>query len=415
MTSPNRILPSDPTAEDCLIGAILLDPSMIVPAMEIVSPEDFYILRNSRVFQAAMALFESGGNIDAVTISSYLGDPSLVAELAPVLLNVPSSQAAPDYAAVVAGHAKSRRLIVQMQDAVNCLFAGDDAAAQAERIEGVLAGLGSSKVSAPESQTIEELIEDVENAAPVVIEGLMNRDFRTIIVGSEGSGKSTILRAIGMQAAQGIHPFSHRPLPDGPVRVLVVDLENPRVAVLQTAQVLRETLMDTVLDDYDPDRFRIWRKPGGIDIRKRLDRAELEREIAFQRPELVCAGPVYKSYQRNSNESYEDSADEAMAVWDRLRIKYGFALVLEHHAAKGGQGQKREMTPMGSQRWMAWPEIGISLYKDENDPTVSHVKRYRGDRLAGVNWPDKIIHNREFLVNGIWDSGVPGAQGHYLD
>jgi hypothetical protein len=91
-----------------------------------------------------------------------------------------------------------------------------------------------------------------------------------------------------------------------------------------------------------------------------------------------------------------------------LRTKYGFALLMEHHAAKGKSGEKRDLSPMGSQRWMAWPEIGISLYKDQADPTVMHVKRYRGDRLPGVDWPDRIVRDRNWLVDGVWDGPVGG-------
>ena len=82
------------------------------------------------------------------------------------------------------------------------------------------------------------------------------------------------------------------------------------------------------------------------------------------------------------------------------------ALLMEHHAAKGKPGERRELSPMGSQRWMAWPEVGISLYKDPRDPTVLQVKRYRGDRLQGVDWPDKIMRDRHWLIEGSWDAGT---------
>jgi hypothetical protein len=112
-------------------------------------------------------------------------------------------------------------------------------------------------------------------------------------------------------------------------------------------------------------------------------------------------------YQRKGGESYEDSADEAMAVLDDLRTKYEFAFYMEHHAAEGKQGEGRDLSPMGSQRWMAWPEIGISLYRDKMDPTTSEVKRFRGDRLTGVAWPDKIVRNKNMLVDGVWKEGMP--------
>ena len=153
---------------------------------------------------------------------------------------------------------------------------------------------------------------------------------------------------------------------------------------------------------FDEERLKIYRRPGGIEIRNLSDKAEVQREIAAHKPDLVVIGPIYKMYRRQPNETYEDSADSAMAVLDDLRTRYKFALVMEHHAAKGKAGE-RDLTPMGSQRWMAWPEIGISLYKDKVDETMLNVKRFRGDRLQGVTWPDRIVRHRTLLVEGIWD------------
>ena len=54
--------------------------------------------------------------------------------------------------------------------------------------------------------------------------------------------------------------------------------------------------------------------------------------------------------------------------------------MLEHHAPKG-DGGSREMSPFGSQRWLAWPEIGIGLYTEKGSNGLL-VKRFRGTTLA---------------------------------
>jgi replicative DNA helicase len=233
----------------------------------------------------------------------------------------------------------------------------------------------------------------------------VENDSGMFVVGREliPTHNSTVLRAIAMMAAQGVHPFTHRAIK--PIRALIVDLENPKKAVVQTGGKLAGYLKGYV-NDYDPERLRIYRQPQGIDLRKGRDRAGLQREIAFHHPDLVCIGPVIKMYQKRSGESYEDSADAAMHELDELRIKYGFALLLEHHAAKGHQGQ-RELTPFGSQRWMSWPDAGKSLYPDKEDPTVLRVGVFRGDRLDDVLWPDEIIRHRDFLIKGRWKKELP--------
>jgi replicative DNA helicase len=225
-------------------------------------------------------------------------------------------------------------------------------------------------------------------------------------VGSEGTGKSVIIRSIAIAASQGHHPFAF-PTKIPPVRVLLVDLENPVEAILETGSKLMRHVKARDPEIYDEERLKIWRRPGGVNLRTQRDRADLQREIINHQPDLVVMGPVYKMYAKVHGESYEDSADDVMRILDDLRTKYEFALLLEHHAPKGQPGQKRDMSPFGSQRWLAWPELGKSLYAEKNDPRVINIRSFRGDRLAGVAWPDKIIRDPDAIIKGHWEDGMP--------
>lgn len=403
MSTTDREIPSDLAAESALLGAMMLNAGAALVGVENCRADDFYSHRNQRVFSAIENLVKRGSPVDAALVAAEMQDNSVIPSLVEYQLNCAIPSNAYYYAEIVLKHSTSRRLLTQFERSSISVFNGENPYSVAEGVEKFISSLGTMRSGEPEAMTIDELANSGDEIAPVVIPGMMHRDYRTIVVAEEGSGKSLLLRTIAMSASQGFHPFSHQRI--RPVRALVVDLENPAQAILQTAVPYSEQMRYRDPENYDPERFRIWRRPGGIEIRRMADRAELQREIAAHRPELVCIGPIYKMYRRNANESYEDSADEAMAVLDDLRTKYEFALVMEHHAAKGKQGERRDLTPMGSQRWMAWPEIGISLYKDQNDPTIMHVKRYRGDRLTGVNWPDRIVRDRVWLVDGVWDGG----------
>jgi hypothetical protein len=400
-----RIPPHDIVAEEGVIGAMLLNPDAAVAAMEYCTASDFYATQNGEIFAAICDLTNKGVKPDPILVASHIDRQDLMAKMLEMLSSVPSSSHIRQYAEIVARHSVSRKLMVRFNEGIDEIANGSDPYSQAEQVEKFVSTIGYSGNSGPESLTIGELSSTADESSPVVIPGLMHRDYRTIIVAEEGAGKSLLLRTIAMSAAQGFHPFSHQRIK--PVRALIVDLENPAQAILQTGVPFAQQLFERDPDNYDDSRLRFWRKPGGIEIRSLSDKAELQREIAFHRPELVCIGPIYKMYRRGSGESYEDSADEAMAVLDQLRTKYGFALVMEHHAAKGKAGEKRDLSPMGSQRWMAWPEIGISLYKDTQDPTTLHVKRYRGDRLQGVSWPDRLVRDRTWLIDGVWEEGMP--------
>lgn len=402
--SVKNVLPYDKLAEDSLIGAMLLRPEAALVGVENCNPDDFYVPRNVRIFGAIRNLVSKGSPIDVSLVAAEMMDPSSVVDMIELMTNCPMASNAIEYAKVVVRYSTSRKMLRQFEEDKTIIQSGGDPLEVASHLEKFIGGLGSVRSNEPEAMTIRELAGSSERIAPVVIPGMMNRDYRTIVVGEEGSGKSLLLRTIAMSASQGFHPFSHQRI--DPVRVLIVDLENPTQAILQTGEPYMNNLRLRDPENYDEERLKIWRRPGGIEIRRMADKAELQREIAAHRPELVCIGPVYKMYRRGANESYEDSADEAMAILDDLRTRFEFALVMEHHAAKGKQGERRDLSPMGSQRWMAWPEIGISLYKDKDDPTVLNVQRYRGDRLSGVNWPDKIIRDATWLVDGVWNSRI---------
>jgi replicative DNA helicase len=397
--SENKI-PHDLVAEESLLGAMFLSVGAIIQAADTVAAEDFYRPMHADIFGAICNLFSRGTKVDQVTVASELNNSNLVSILVGMSLNCPSASNAVEYGMIIAKHASARRLMVDLQKAQQEIAGGGNPYEVAQTVGNAVASVGAIRSVAPESMTMTELDENADALAPIVIPGMMTRESRTIVVAEEGAGKSMILRTIAMAASQGVHPFSHRDIP--PVRALVIDLENPTQAITQTGVPFMKMLRDRVGENYDETRLKFFRRPGGIEIRKLSDFAEIQREIAFHRPELVCIGPIYKMYRRGANETYEDSADGAMAVLDKLRTTYDFALVMEHHAAKGAKGE-RELTPMGSQRWMAWPETGISLYKDDVDKTMLHVKRFRGDRLQGVDWPDRILRDRQFLFDGVWD------------
>jgi len=394
-------IPHDSVAEESLLGAMMLSAEALMVGIDTCRVEDFYNPRNARIFGALCRLFSQGIVADAVTISAEMNDNEIIPTLVNMTLNVPSSSNVGQYGAIVSKHSSARSLMQNLDEANSTIRQGGDPYLVADSLTKIASSIGTVRSTEPEAMTMAQLEANADAIAPVVIPGLMNQDYRTIVVGEEGSGKSLLLRTIAMSASQGFHPFSHQRI--RPVRALIIDLENPTQAITQTGTPFMDMLQARDPEGFDGERLKFFRRPGGIEIRRLSDKAEIQREIASHRPELVCIGPIYKMYRRGSSETYEDSADEAMAILDELRMKYGFALVLEHHAAKGKAGEKRDLSPMGSQRWMAWPEAGISLYKDNMDGTMLHVKRFRGDRLSGIEWPDRIIRDRTWLVEGIWD------------
>ncbi|MBK9154048.1 MAG: replicative DNA helicase [Chloracidobacterium sp.] len=67
-----RPLPSNEDSERAILGAILLDNSLITQAVEHLKPADFYSPLNRRIFSAMTALFESSKPIDPILIGEEL-------------------------------------------------------------------------------------------------------------------------------------------------------------------------------------------------------------------------------------------------------------------------------------------------------------------------------------------------------
>ncbi|MEO7660172.1 MAG: replicative DNA helicase [Pyrinomonadaceae bacterium] len=65
-------MPSSEESERVILGAILLDNSVIAEAVEHLKPEDFYSPLNRRVFAAMIALFEKQKQIDPILIGEEL-------------------------------------------------------------------------------------------------------------------------------------------------------------------------------------------------------------------------------------------------------------------------------------------------------------------------------------------------------
>lgn len=112
-----RVPPHDLDAEESLLGAMLLSSDAVVAAIEICSPADFYKPAHGQIFAAAVALFERGEAVDAVTVHDELrrsgaleqvGDLSVLVGLQ---ANTPSTANARHYARIVEEHSLLRRMI----------------------------------------------------------------------------------------------------------------------------------------------------------------------------------------------------------------------------------------------------------------------------------------------------------------
>lgn len=399
MSTLGRTQPHNLDAEMAVIGGLLNGHSYMGDVFEALSPDDFYRPGHAVAFDVLHRIWKRGDRIQLPVVWDELqraGAPLTEVQLAEIAANGSAANVAA-YCDIVTRLAVARKVEGAALDIVDAARAGTlDPAELMDLATGALTGLDVPVVSGDMTglSTVDDFLATAETTpSPWVVPGLLRSGWRCMVVAPEGVGKSVAFRQIALASAAGVHPFTHTPIP--PVRTLIVDLENPDDAIAETCRPITDKARSA--GEWDQDRAWLWRRPGGLDLRGRTDRAALTSVLAMVRPQLVCLGPLYKAYRTSARESDELAAGEVQGVLDDLRTRFGFALLLEHHAPKRQGIGERELSPYGSSLWMRWPELGLKLEpgNGENWPKDSlRVGRWRRDRMRH-RWPDRLDRGGE--------------------
>lgn len=134
------LAPNSVEAEEALLGSVLLDASLLDDLIGQVEPEDFFIVRNSWVWEAMLCLHARDEGIDYVTVVEELRRQKRLDEIGGAayityLINhTPASIYAGAYAAVV-GRASFRR---QAQRAASDIAQAAQAAGTVEDLRGLI-------------------------------------------------------------------------------------------------------------------------------------------------------------------------------------------------------------------------------------------------------------------------------------
>lgn len=375
-------------AEECLVGTLLLHGSKAIDDVaSLVTPSDFFSIRLSKTFDAMLRCRAEGTEINVVTVSNCLRSASTMwdtanSDLMTWMASTPILGGLQDYALIVVEYAAKRK-VAELAAELGEVTAHDfDLDEILDVTESRLDAIERPVVEGFETVSVQELIGRPPVEQLWLIDELIAIDTRCIIVAPEGAGKSVLMRQMATGLAMGVHPWENKPIK--PRRVLFADLENPEHVA---GDIFSRTFSRMARRQSDVDRAQIelLMKPDGIDIRTRRDLAMFEAVLQRVRPEVVFIGPLYKISHRKSRESDEEIANELQHILDALRVRYNFALIMEHHAPQA-QGGVRDIRPYGSSYWLRWPELGISMVKDPQDESRRIIGRWRGDRHAS-RWP----------------------------
>lgn len=103
----NKLPPQNIEAEQCLLGALMLDKSAVVKVADFLQPRDFYKRTHQAIYEAILDIFEQGEMIDLLSVSNRLKEKGLLEEiggnsyLTELINSVPTASHVLNYAKIV--------------------------------------------------------------------------------------------------------------------------------------------------------------------------------------------------------------------------------------------------------------------------------------------------------------------------
>ena len=218
---------------------------------------------------------------------------------------------------------------------------------------------------------------------------------RLILIGFEGTGKSTLCRQIACMAAAGLHPFTGMPMKE-PRKVLYIDAENHPDQVQDSWAGLVglagrhghpvERGMLTVMEEFDSNR----------DLTDEQGAAWLMERVHAYQPDLIVMGPLTNLAGRDLRD--DEPVRKLRNAINHARTVCNSAFILEHHAPlKGSVDKERQLRPYGSSLFLKWPDYGYGIKPTEVEGTFEWFKN-RGPRVRSRKWPEAL---REGVPNSL--------------
>lgn len=380
-------------AERYVIGALLKDTSILREVQEEVVPRDFADMRLGDIYAGIVRMVAERAPVDYITVADQLPGWDVrgidLPDLGRWADEVATVSNAAYYGRLVR-EASMRRALAQIGDQ---LRASTDPGLALSGALDALRGLRDRDASGVGAlRTLRDVLDvpEEDDAYDWVVPDLLERRDRLMLTGSEGGGKSTLLRQIAVLSAAGIHPFRFSPI--DPIRVLVVDAENSE---RQWRRAVRHMADECALrGQRDPRDHVALEFVSKTDITRASDIGAIHRRIDEAKPDLLLIGPLYQLIPRAINS--DDDAAPVLAALNSIRDR-DVAMLIEAHAGHAvGAGGDRDLRPRGSSALLGWPEFGLGLRRDKGDQGRQikfSLVRWRGDRDRR-SWPPKLVRGQ---------------------
>lgn len=274
-------------------------------------------------------------------------------------------------------------------------------------------------VTASTAATVWDLLNEDEEEENWMIPGLIERGERIVVTGSEGLGKSTVIKQIASCVAAGVNPWSHERVSRDGFRVLHIDTENSRRQTRRNYRWIGAGMPRNVADGW-LERITLHMRTEGVNLAGR-DRAWFHQVAAACSPDLIVLGPAYKVMSGLDPNKDVDVLSLFSAI-DEVRTRHDAAVLIEAHSPHGADGVARTVRPFGSSVWLRWPEIGIGLRVDEEEEKNRALMGYRKNKagrpefLKVIGWRGQ-REDRAWPGSICWgpDGGLPFARNNKTD
>ncbi len=224
--SIEKNIPSNPDAEQALLGALLLDPDAITRVAAFLQPDDFYLERHRWIYEAMLELQDRRDPIDFLSTVSELERREKLdavggsAYLTALLNSVPTAAHVEHYGHLVERAAVQRRLLEASTRIAGLAYEGqddvDDQISQAEQIIFDVAERRQTRDLVSIRRAVDSWIDRIDylrehqgetlgvqsgfTNLDKVLGGLQRSDL-IIVAGRPGSGKTSFALSIAYHAA----------------------------------------------------------------------------------------------------------------------------------------------------------------------------------------------------------------------
>lgn len=237
------------------------------------------------------------------------------------------------------------------------------------------------------------------------LDDTMAKGERLILIGFEGTGKSTLCRQIAVMAAAGIHPFFGTEMKSGPKKVLYIDSENHPDQTLDSwnelvgkvryhgGDIERGNL--TILEEWENER----------DLCDIAGRSWLLERVHAYEPDIVIMGPLTNLASKDLRD--DEPVRRIKQAVNEARNVCNSAFIMEHHAPlKGSMDKERPMRPYGSSLFLKWPDYGFGIKPTDTEGVYDWFKN-RGPRVRSRMWPERLQEGRPNSGDFPWVQAEP--------